>query len=251
MPRCPYKGTVVWCHAFSRNMHAVAYYSRKENGKRRRRAVYSDLTHVLGLRFRDNLKHDEQNIIAISGQPGSGKSTLGIQLAKEIQPGWTLESGYVYDEDDLNKKMALNSKNQVFLFDEASLAINSRDSMSKSSRNIIAILDTCRSRHNSIIFCLPSFEDLNKSVRERLCQVRIHCAAREEHIVKGYSGRGFYQVYQPVRGEFSDTYWKLIATGVFSKLSKEDSAAYVKIKQQNQERFLSKIQINTEEVEEE
>lgn len=246
MPRCPYKGELRWCYAFRQNMHVVATYKRGNAIH----AVYSDLTHVLGKKFRKNLKEDDQNIICISGQPGSGKSTLGIQLAKEIQPDWTLESGYVYDEEDLNRKMAEHSRNQVFLFDEASLAINSRDSMSKASRNIIAILDTCRSRHNSIIFCLPSFEDLNKSIRERLCQCRIYCTARDETLVRGYSGRGFYQVYFPRHSQFGDTYWQLTATGIFSKLSDEESEQYKKVKQANQEEFLARIQ-KKQEVEEE
>lgn len=249
MPRCPYKGQLVWCHAFKQNMHAVAWYSRKYKGKRKKYAVYSDLLHVLGKKLRANLKEDDQNIICVCGQPGSGKSTLGIQLAQEIQPGWTLESGYIYDDEDLNRKMAQNSKNQVFLFDEASLAINSKDSMSKSSRNIIAILDTCRSRHNSIIFCLPSFDDLNKSVRERLCQYRIYCAGREEHIIPGYSGRGVFQVYRPTHSQFGETFWALKATGIFKKLSDKDAEEYNKIKLINQEEFLSRIQ--KKEVEEE
>lgn len=246
MPRCPYKGEVIWCHAFKQNMHAVAYYQRKVKGKKKTCAVYSDLVHVLGKKFRANLKEDDQNVICITGQPGSGKSTLGIHLAKEIKKDWTLSSGYIYDDEDLNRKMAQASTNQVFLFDEASLAINSRDSMSKSSRNIIAVLDTCRSRHNSIIFCLPSFDDLNKSIRDRLCQVRIHCASRDEHIVPGYSGRGIFQVYYPVRAEFSDIYWNLIATGVFPKLSEKDAEEYLKIKQKNQDEFLKRIQTKEE-----
>lgn len=246
MPRCPYKGELVWSHAFKQNMHCVAYY----RWNKKTRAVYSDLVHVLGLKLRANLKEDDQNIVCICGQPGSGKSTLGIQLAKEIQPGWTLESGYVYDDEDLNRKMAQNSKNQVFLFDEASLAINSRDSMTKSSRNIIAVLDTCRSRHNSVIFCLPSFEDLNKSIRDRLCQYRIHCAGREDHIIPGYSGRGVCQLYKPLHSQFGDTYWKLVATGIFGKLSSKESEEYNAIKLQNQEEFLARIQ-GKEEVEEE
>lgn len=247
MPRCPFKGELRWCHAYKQNMHAIAYYKRTVKGKKKTYAVYSDLIHVLGKKFRANLKEDDQNVICITGQPGSGKSTLGIHLAKAIQPDWTLESGYIYDDEDLGNKMALNSHNQVFLFDEASLALNSRDSMRTGSRNIIAVLDTCRSRHNSIIFCLPAFEDLNKSVRERLCQCRIRCAGREDTIVPGYSGRGFFQVYKPVRQEFGDTFWKLIATGIFPKLTPQESADYNKIKLQNQNEFLARIQDRDEE----
>lgn len=240
MPRCPFKGVVIWNNHLRRNMHCVATCNGGTRG------IYSDMMHELGKIFRANLKADDQNIIAIEGQPGSGKSTLGIQLAKAIKPDWTIESGYVYDEKDLARKMATKSTNQVFLFDEASLAVNSRDSMTKDSRSIIATLDTCRSRHNSIIFVLPSFEDLNKSIRERLCQCRIYCASRNEHIVPGYSGRGFFTVYFPKHGQFSDTFWQPVGMGIFSKLDEETQNEYSQIKQAHQDEYLKSM---TKEVE--
>lgn len=244
MPRCPFKGALGWNEHLRRNMHIVATY---DNGNK---AIYSDMLHVLGKIFRANLKADDQNIICIEGQPGSGKSTLAIHLAKAIQPDWTIESGYIYDEDDLIVKMRQTSTDQVFLFDEASLALNSRDSMTKSSRNIIAILDTCRSRHNSVIFVLPSFDDLNKSVRERLCQCRIFCCGREDRILPGYSSRGFFRVYFPKHGQWSDTWWQQVGMGVFPKLDAETADEYTKIKQHHQDEYLKSLQ-TSKEVEEE
>lgn len=225
-------------------MHCLATYQEGE------KAIYSDMMHELGKIFRKNLKEDDQNIICIEGQPGSGKSTLGIHLAKAIQPDWTLEDGYVYDEKDLAKKMAVKSNNQVFLFDEASLAVNSRDSMTRDSRNIIATLDTCRSRHNSIIFVLPSFDDLNKSIRDRLCQCRIYCLARTETITTDdgtkFNGRGFFRVYLPNHGQFCDTYWKMAGTGVFPKLDEEIQEEYSKIKLAHQDEYLKGLTKNKE-----
>lgn len=244
MPRCPFKGEVVWNSKMGCNMHCVATY---QNGK----GVYSDMLHVLGKQFRANLKEDDQNIIVIEGQPGSGKSTLAIQLAKAIQSDWTLDAGYIYDEDDLAEKMASRSMNQVFLFDEASLAVNSRDSMTKSSRNIIAILDTCRSRHNSVIFVLPSFDDLNKSIRDRLCQCRIYCLSRREKLVNGVeNSRGFFKVYKPIGNQFMDTYWNLCGAGIFTKLDAETQTEYNRIKLFHQEEYLKSV-TKSKEVEEE
>lgn len=215
------------------------------------RGVYSDMLHQLGIRFRENLRADDQNIICIEGQPGAGKSTLGIQLAKTIQPDWTLDAGYIYDEDDLIKKMAQKSTNQVFLFDEASLAVNSRDSMTKSSRNIIAILDTCRSRHNSVIFVLPSFEDLNKSIRERLCQCRIYCLARRDKFVENVKdSRGFFQVYFPISNQWMNTYWNRVGAGVFRRLDNETQKEYSAIKKSHQDEYLKSL-TEKKEVEEE
>lgn len=239
MPRCPYKGEVIWNSHLRRNMHAVATY---DGGTK---AIYSDMIHELGKIFRSNLSSDGQNIIVIEGQPGSGKSTLGITLARAIQKDWSLETGYIYDEKDLIRKMKINSTNQTFLFDEASLALNSRDSMTKSSRNILAILDTCRSRHNSLIFVLPSFDDLNKSVRDRLCQCRIFCCSKDDHIVAGYSSRGLFRVYFPRRAQFADPWWQLVGMGVFARLPDDLQQEYIAVKQQHQDEYIRTL---TEEV---
>lgn len=239
MPRCPFKGSSCWNNYLRRNMHAVATY---DGGTK---AVYSDMLHELGKLFRANLSSDNQNIIVIEGQPGSGKSTLAIQLAKTIKKDWTLDSGYIYDESDLIRKMKQKSTDQVFLFDEASLALNSRDSMTKASRNILAILDTCRSRHNSVIFVLPSFDDLNKSVRDRLCQCRIYCCNHEDKVIAGYSSRGLFRVYFPRHGQFSDTWWQPIGMGVFARLDDDLQAEYSNIKQSHQDEYIRTL---TEEV---
>lgn len=246
MPRCPFKGEVVWNSKLGANMHCVATYQGNKG-------VYSDMIHVLGKRFREALRSDEQVVIAIEGQPGSGKSTLGIHLAKAISPNWSLTKGYIYNEQDLSKRMAEKSTNNVFLFDEASLAVNSRDSMTKSSRNIIAVLDTCRSRHNSIIFVLPSFDDLNKSIRDRLCQYRMYCHSRTEKLLPDpeiKDNRGFFKVYCPRSGQFMDTYWTLQGAGIFQKLDPETQAEYDQIKLSHQEEFIKTI-TDKKEVEEE
>lgn len=239
MPRCPFKGSPCWNNYLHRNMHAVATY---DGGTK---AIYSDMIHELGKLFRANLASDGQNVIVIEGQPGSGKSTLGIHLARAIQKDWSLESGYIYDEKDLIRKMKLNSTNQVFLFDEASLALNSRDSMTKSSRNILAILDTCRSRHNSIIFVLPAFDDLNKSVRDRLAQCRIYCCNKDDNVIAGYSSRGLFRVYFPRHGIFQDTYWQSIGMGVFARLDEDTQTDYTRVKQSHQDEYIRNL---TEEV---
>ncbi len=241
MPRCPFKGEVCWNNYLRRNMHAVATY---DGGTK---AIYSDMIHELGKIFRNNLASDGQNVIVIEGQPGSGKSTLGITLARAIQKDWSLETGYVYDEKDLIRKMKIKSTNQTYLFDEASLALNSRDSMTRSSRNILAILDTCRSRHNSLIFVLPSFDDLNKGVRDRLCQCRIFCCNKDDHIVAGYTSRGLFRVYFPRRNQFSDPWWQSVGMGVFAKLPDALQEEYVQIKQQHQDDYIRNL---TEEVDE-
>lgn len=235
MPRCPFKGEVVWNNKLQRNMHVVATYDSGE------KAVYSDLLHEFGKILRKNLREDDQNIVGVIGQPGSGKSTIAMNIARLIDPNWSLESGYVYDFEDFKEKLAENSTNQVFLFDEASLVVNAKDAMKNDSKLMIGMLDTCRSRHNSIIFVLPGFEDLNKAIRERLCQYRVYCASRKEHIVPGYSGRGFFKLYFAKQGEFSSTYWNLVGTGIFKDISDQDKAEYTRVKKMHQDKFVDRI----------
>ncbi len=243
MPRCPFKGVVKWNPHLQRNMHVVATY---QQGKYNR-PVYSDLIHELAKIFRKNLREDDQVILAIAGPPGSCKSSLGMTIAWAMDPDWSLEKGYIYSYEDFLEKIEQKSTNQIFLFDEASLVVNAKDAMSKDSRNIISMLDTCRSRHNTCIFILPGFEDLTKSIRERLCQCRIHCAARTDTIVPGYGGRGFFKVYFPVRREFGESYWKLVGTGVFSKLDEEIETRYKKVKTMHQNELIDSWTKRTEE----
>lgn len=235
MPRSPYAGTAVYNPALKKTMHMVGTAG---DGTR---AVYSDLVHQIAVQCRANLRNDGQNVLVVEGQPSSGKSTLGIDLALEINPEWNFEQGYVYDADDLKRILRVKSYENVFLFDEATLAVNSKDSMKKESKSIIAILDTLRSRHNTTIFCLPSFDDLNVSIRDRLAQWRLFCYSNHDHPLddKSIGGRGVFRAYVPKYGMFSRVFWTPVGFGIYRDLTPAQKADYLPIKTAHQDRFIA------------
>lgn len=227
----PIPGEVVFNPILRVNMHKVAEY---DDGSR---AVYSDMLEQFARHLKRRIKNKWQNVIVITGTPGSGKSTIGIRLAKLLDPEIDLEDSYIYYYSDLKDRMRRirNQENHsmINIFDEGSVILNSMNSRSKDDNGIVVLLDILRSWGMTTIICIPSFEDLNKRVRAHLVDYWIQCPVQA--LIPGYNARGFYEIYQPKHTQWSDkTYWNCLGAGVFSKLPKEVEKEYIKIKTKHQ-----------------
>lgn len=191
MPRSPYKGTKVWNKVLCRYMHKVADYTSNRGCAF---GVYSDMTPVLVQILQKRIRDHYQNVIGIDGEAGGGKSTLGIQIAKAMDPSWDLELNYVYTKGQLHSKLSnWRTRSPITLIDEGTNVINALDFRSKEDNSFVVVLDTMRSFGWTTIICSPNFWAINKRVRNDHTNYLL--AIPRQPLLKGYDKRGFYEVY--------------------------------------------------------
>lgn len=238
-----YYGTRVYNKAMHCNMHLIGSYVGY-NGKQC--GIYDDAFDVFIKILRKRVEEqDLQNIIVIEGQTGSGKSTLGVQLAMAIDPRFNLDNDYIYTVDDLKKKFKMRGIKgccSVNLLDEGSVILNGKNAQKKNDKDIVALLETMRSFNWTTIICLPSFANVNKTIRDTLINYRIMCPERP--LLKGYTTRGFFEIWTPNRHkfkEYGDMYWDLQCAGVYSDLTGIIRDQYRAIKISHQDALMMKF----------
>ena len=246
MPRAKtYRGRVVRNKRYhNKKMHLVTSYVRYgiELG------VYSDAFDIFVKTLVRRIKKNLQNVIIVTGDTGSGKSTWCIQfamaLAKALGVSFDLDNDYMYGSEDLWEKIQNPDASPISLFDEGSVSLNSMNSRKTGDRDIVVILDTMRSRGLTTIIALPDIRQCNPSIRRIHANYVIECSSVEHPFVKGYD-RGFFEVkdkrYSKKKRYDPDPWWNVLYTGVFGPLPPDIDEKYQKIKRARQDGLLIDI----------
>lgn len=146
------------------------------------------------------LRNKDQFICVIDGRTGTGKSTLAAQCAYYLTEG-NMELGsmnedktfnlksYAWNQKQFNTVMANAQPGSAVMGDEMFGIANTRLSLTRESMEVLARLQTMRSKKVFIFLCLPCIYDLDKNIVLNLADLFIHCH-RED-----YGSRGQYDVY--------------------------------------------------------
>ena len=202
--------------------------------------IYQNLTEALVDVMKSRIKNHHQNVLQIVGGTGSGKSTLGYQIAKLMDPFCTLEDIYIYDNNDLAEKLSKDPRDvsPINFLDEGSVILNSNRHATKEATDITVIFDTMRSRGMTTILCAPKLRSINNRIRED--HIDFLLITGERSPLYGYAKRGFYKLFirtQP--SSFSDSiFWKPVGWGIFKPLSPRMDKEYQEYKRMAQERLL-------------
>lgn len=193
------------------------------------RPIVSNGLEILAKRLKWRTDHNFQNVIEINGGTGTGKSTVGMKLAYTLNPNWDLESNYIYTVGDLKKKIK-NWKNAdpISLFDEGSVVLNSLDTMSKSSKDIVMLFDTMRVLRWTSLIAIPDHNTLNKRIRDFHIDYRLICPGKP--LIKGFDKRGFCEVHSFSRSDFGKGYAPLVMTTTFDDIPPRKREIYDRIK---------------------
>lgn len=174
-------------------------------------------------------EHDYQNVIEINGGTGTGKSTCAMQIAYKINPDWDLEKNYIYSVKDLKEKIKnWKTADPVCLFDEGSVVLNSLDTMSKSSKEIVSLFDTARILRWYSLICIPNHLTLNKRIRDFHVDYRLICPSKP--LLKGYGKRGFVEIHNFSRSDFGKGYAPLVMTTTFNDIPPRIRKIYDQVK---------------------
>ena len=135
----------------------------------------------------DIQKKDKDAVIVIDGNEGSGKSTVGLQWCKYIDPSFNLER-VVFTPDEFRETIYKAKKHQAIMFDEAFTGFSSRASLSGVNRTLISLMMQIRQKNLFIVIVLPTIFLLDKYISIFRTRVLIH-------VYESHGRRGFFKVY--------------------------------------------------------
>ena len=144
------------------------------------RTIY--LKHVIQpttlAQFGRNLTSKKKDfVLIITGYPGEGKSVLAVQMAKSYDKRFTYERNLIYSRKELIEKVE-NYPPSAFIIDESINILYKREWNKGTQKNLIKLLNICRSKKHMLIFVQPNFEDLDKDVRMSRLRVWIDVITR-------------------------------------------------------------------------
>lgn len=130
---------------------------------------------------------DKDCIIAVDGKEGSGKSTLGLQWCKYIDPTFNLKR-VVFTPEEFREVIYEAKKGQAIMFDEAFTGFSSRAALSGVNRTLISLMMQIRQKNLFIVVVLPTIFLLDKYISIFRTRVLVH-------VYENKGRRGFFRVY--------------------------------------------------------
>ncbi len=183
----------------------------------------------------DLQKKDKDCVIVIDGVEGSGKSTLGLQWCKYIDPTFDLNR-VVFTPEEFREVIYKAKPGQAIMFDEAFTGFSSRAALSGVNKTLISLMMQIRQKNLFIVIVLPTIFLLDKYIS--LFRTRILA-----HVYQNRGIRGYFRIYsskrkrQLIMHKDARTYSYGIRTkkkgrfyGVFALGDKEEEKKYRKKK---------------------
>lgn len=127
--------------------------------------------------LRRRMHADFDNVICLDGYEGSGKSTLGLFIALNLDPQFSADR-VIYDHEDWDWQFKIADKQRVFVFDEGGNLAFNRDFSAAPQKKLVKILMQIRQLNSTLIMCIPNFNWLDKYIRDHRTRWRIHVHAR-------------------------------------------------------------------------
>ena len=121
----------------------------------------------------DLKKRDKDIVLLFDGHEGVGKTTLGIQVGKYIDP--TLDvSRIVFGAEDFRDAILKAKQGQVVIYDEAFTGLSARSSLSGVNKILVSLMMQMRQKNLCVIIILPTFFLLDKYVSIFRSKALIH-----------------------------------------------------------------------------
>lgn len=115
--------------------------------------------------------------IVISGYPGEGKSVLAREIAKIFDKRYSDERNCIYSRKELITKVETYPPS-AFILDEAINLLYKRDWGTGAQKELIKVLNICRSKRHLLIFVQPEFVDMDKDIRNGRIRLWIYAIKR-------------------------------------------------------------------------
>jgi len=138
--------------------------------------------------LKEQVKNKYDGIFAITGNEGTGKTSLSHALGYFLNPNLDLKN-IVFSGQELMDRVEKAKKGDVIIYDEAITALGTQDASSEMQQTIIKVFTTIRSKGLYIIILLPNPFMLR----------RYFFVFRTKFLIHTYStdgiNRGFFKFY--------------------------------------------------------
>ena len=200
--------------------------------------LYKDLLDLLAEDMHRNVKADYDNVVMIEGGEGSGKSNLAYQVIRAYNPDFNIRQTYVYNMDGIRERFASEDYGgDTFWMDETSQIASNRNWQSEDNKDLVSILEVCRSKHFGLIGCIPSISRADIYLREYRMRYLLRCRPMTFPSI-GYRPRGIFEL---LKRNNETGMMQHIGYGLFDPMPDDQKAIYEPIKAEFQERFRQKI----------
>ena len=132
-------------------------------------------------------KRDKDYVICMDGKEGSGKSTLGLQIGRYIDPSLDL-TRIVFSAEQFKEAIFKAKKGQVIIYDEAFTGLSSRSSLSGINRYLVSLMMQMRQKNLCVILILPTFFLLDRYPAIFRSKILIH-------VYENKGRRGYFRIY--------------------------------------------------------
>jgi hypothetical protein len=200
--------------------------------------LYKDLLEKLAEDMHRNVRADYDNVVMIEGGEGSGKSNLAYQVIKAYNPDFDIKQTYVYNMDGIRERFAAEDYGgDTFWMDETSQIASNRNWQSEDNKDLVSILEVCRSKHFTLVGCIPSISRADIYLREFRMRYKLRCVAMKFPTI-GYKPRGIFELE---KRDNETGKMKHMGYGLFDPMPDDQKQIYEPIKADFQEKFRLKI----------
>ena len=154
---------------------ADRWYRRyRKSGKRYVRYLYDRLADCMVSEMHANVDHHFDNIVAVGGKEGKGKSHYCYYIAKMYDPDFTMEKGYIYDMYAFVDAITSGEdRGSVFWMDEATNLASNRDWNKEENKLFIQILEMARAKNWVLLLAIPLLGRLDIYLRDFRIRYRV------------------------------------------------------------------------------
>lgn len=200
--------------------------------------LYTDLLKLLAEDMHQNVRADYDNVVMIEGGEGSGKSNLAWQVINAYNPDFDIKQTYVYNMDGIRERFAAEDYGGgMFWMDETSQIASNRNWQSEDNKDLVSILEVCRSKHFSLVGCIPSISRADIYLREYRMRYLLRCRPMTFPTI-GYRQRGIFEL---MKRNNETGKMQHIGYGLFDPMPDDQKQIYEPIKADFQEKFRIKI----------
>lgn len=154
----------------------------------------------------EHLREDYDFVLVVVGDTGTGKSMLAIHL---LEAWYKVVLGEGFDKsriDQVNtsfvswvEKFKDLQEFDMNIYDEGSTSLDSKESLSKLSRDLTKLFNVFRSKRFFSVIILPSFFNLNKYFRENRLRGLVHVYRRGSYRLFSKVGINYLNSYNERR----------------------------------------------------
>ena len=127
-------------------------------------------------------KNKKDCVLSITGPTGEGKSVLAAKIAKKYDKRFEYDRNLIYSRKELKEKIETFPAS-AFIIDEAINVLYKREWNKSSQKDLIKLLNICRSKGHLLIFVQPAFTDMDKDIRRERVRLWIYVKKRGIGIV--------------------------------------------------------------------